>query len=101
MSAIWHICVLLAALVGTTDLGPPRPIFDPSPSPPLSSPADLSQVVPPKYPSLYGRRSDVYDRAVLFIREERFSEALALIRKQSREIREWPGIWVLEAGLLS
>jgi soluble lytic murein transglycosylase len=60
-----------------------------------------SQVVPPKYPSLHGRRAEVYGRAVSFIREERFDEALALIRKQPREIREWPGVWALEAGLIS
>jgi soluble lytic murein transglycosylase-like protein len=38
---------------------------------------------------------------VSFIRQERFAEALALIKKQPKDIRQWPGLWVLEAGLIS
>ncbi|MDR2302329.1 MAG: lytic transglycosylase domain-containing protein [Deltaproteobacteria bacterium] len=101
MTQVWAIFLLMAALSGAVEPGPPRPIFDPAPSPnPLVSSLP-AEVLPPKFPSLYGRRAEVYDRAVAFIREERFPEALALIRKQPKEIREWRGVWVLEAGLIS
>ncbi|MDR0622714.1 MAG: hypothetical protein LBJ61_12720, partial [Deltaproteobacteria bacterium] len=98
MAAFWAICLAALTLAIPPDAGPPRPIFDGTPSPTFVSP---DRITPPKYPSLHGRRSEVYDRAVSFIREERYAEALALIRKQPREIREWPGVWALEAGLVS
>jgi soluble lytic murein transglycosylase-like protein len=102
VTSIWSICLLLvAALAGASDLGPPQLIFDQKSSPSIISPTAPANVVPPKYPSLHSRRSEAYDRAVLFIREERFSEALALIRKQPKEIREWSAMEVLEAGLIS
>jgi soluble lytic murein transglycosylase len=55
----------------------------------------------PKNPSLSARRRQAYQRAVSFIMEERFDEALAFIRKQSASIRDFRGLKVLEAGLLS
>jgi tetratricopeptide (TPR) repeat protein len=51
--------------------------------------------------SLYGRRKAAYDRAVSFIKAESFSEALTFIRRQSRDVRDWPGLSALEAGLIS
>ena len=103
MAAFWAICLAALTLVIPPDAGPPRPIFEETPNSASVSLALVSpaQITPPKYPSLHGRRSEVYDRAVSFIREERYAEALALIRKQPREIREWPGVWALEAGLVS
>ncbi|MDR1111926.1 MAG: transglycosylase SLT domain-containing protein [Deltaproteobacteria bacterium] len=100
MTQVLSACLVLAALLGAPGLGPPRPVFDPVPGPVLS-PAAPPEAPGPRYPTIHARRSEVYDRAVLFISQERFAEALALIRKQPRDIREWPGVRVLEAGLLS
>jgi soluble lytic murein transglycosylase-like protein len=38
---------------------------------------------------------------VALIREEKFKDALAFVRRQTKEVREWTGIMSLEAALLS
>jgi soluble lytic murein transglycosylase-like protein len=52
-------------------------------------------------PSLHGRRSIAYRRAVDLIRDEKFTEALTYIRRQPKDIRQWRGVRSLEAALLS
>jgi tetratricopeptide (TPR) repeat protein len=52
-------------------------------------------------PSLHGRRKIAYERAVNFIKAESFTEALAFIRRQPKDLREWRGLRSLEAALLS
>ncbi|MDR2612946.1 MAG: transglycosylase SLT domain-containing protein [Deltaproteobacteria bacterium] len=52
-------------------------------------------------PSLFGRRLDAYERAAGLIREERYSEALAFLRRSPRDVRDWEGIMSLEAALLT
>ncbi|MDR2338733.1 MAG: lytic transglycosylase domain-containing protein, partial [Deltaproteobacteria bacterium] len=52
-------------------------------------------------PTLHGRRSAAYDRAVGLIRQERFQEALAFLRRQPRDLRDWDGLRSLEAALVS
>jgi soluble lytic murein transglycosylase-like protein len=79
-------------------LGPPRLIFFDFPSAPIISRKAYSS---PESPSRYGRQQAAYRRAVGFIREEKFAEALTFLRKQSSELRAWPGLAGLEAGLLS
>jgi soluble lytic murein transglycosylase-like protein len=56
---------------------------------------------PPAAPSLFGRRNEAYERAVAFIQEERYAEALSFIRRSPRDIRGWTGLMGLEAALLS
>lgn len=58
---------------------------------------------PPNYenPSLHGRRMEAYQRTVSFIREERYSDALAYIRRAALPIRDWRGLMTLEAALIS
>ncbi|MDR2142636.1 MAG: lytic transglycosylase domain-containing protein [Deltaproteobacteria bacterium] len=71
--------------------------FDfPPPPPPLAQSAPA-----PESLSRHGRRQAAYQRLVSFIREEKFDEALQFIRRQSNELRSWPGLAALEAGLLS
>ncbi|MDR0356489.1 MAG: lytic transglycosylase domain-containing protein [Deltaproteobacteria bacterium] len=98
MNSLLSIAFLTAVLLGPVELGPP--VLDQGRLRPR--PPDVVQPGPaPKYPSLQARRSDVYDRAVAFIREERFDEALSLIRRQPPDLRSWSGLAVLEAGLIS
>ncbi|MDR1296588.1 MAG: lytic transglycosylase domain-containing protein [Deltaproteobacteria bacterium] len=99
MTPLLSIC-LLAALLSPAGLGPPRLDLAPPPVQTLPAPGPMPGAAP-KYPSLHARRREVYDRAVDFIRGERFQEALSLVRRQPPELREWPGISVLEAGLVS
>ncbi|MDR1870767.1 MAG: lytic transglycosylase domain-containing protein [Deltaproteobacteria bacterium] len=89
---------LLVAALGSEALGPPRPIFFDFPPTP---PALVQAYSAPASPSRYGRRKAAYERLVAFIRAEKFDEAGAFIKKQSPELRSWPGIAALEAGLLS
>jgi hypothetical protein len=92
------IGLLLAALQAGT-LGPPDPVFfdfPPAPPPPVT------QACPaPESLSRHGRRQAAYLRLVSFIREEKFSDALQFIYKQSQDTRAWSGLAALEAGLLS
>jgi soluble lytic murein transglycosylase-like protein len=65
-----------------------------------AAPPAGAQVDPPA-PSLFGRRTEAYGRAVGLIREERYADALAFIRRSGRDIRGWDGMMSLEAALLS
>jgi soluble lytic murein transglycosylase-like protein len=69
-----------------------------APSHPPRIPGPLE---PPAAPSLFGRRNDAYEKAVAFIREERYAEALAFVRRAPRDVRGWTGLMSLEAALLS
>jgi soluble lytic murein transglycosylase len=88
--------MLVALLAGSQ--GPPQMIFFDIPPPVILRQKAQST---PESPSRYGRRQAAYQRVVDFIRQEKFGEALALLRKQSSELRAWPGLAGLEAGLLS
>jgi tetratricopeptide (TPR) repeat protein len=55
----------------------------------------------PTAQSVFGKRLAAYERTVTLIREEKFSDALAFIRRQSKEVREWLGLMSLEAALLT
>ncbi|MDR1487612.1 MAG: hypothetical protein LBT62_06460, partial [Deltaproteobacteria bacterium] len=96
--------LVCAVLGGFTHLGPPEMIFFEQSGlarsfadPPTTRPLDETLT----NPSLNSRKKDAYARAISFIRQERFAEALTFIRKQPTELRNWPGLAVLEAGLLT
>ncbi|MDR2443479.1 MAG: lytic transglycosylase domain-containing protein [Deltaproteobacteria bacterium] len=80
--------------------GPPRLSFFES-APQKTLPPPNIEAIPMKNPTLHSRRAQARARAVGFIIEERFTEALAFIRRQSGELRDWPGLASLEAGLVA
>jgi soluble lytic murein transglycosylase-like protein len=91
----------LAALPVASGSRPPSPVFFESgriDSAPAVAPAETPA---PRSPSLHHQRVLARRSAVSFISQERFDEALTLIRKQPPEIRGWAGLAALEAGLVS
>jgi soluble lytic murein transglycosylase len=72
--------------------------FDFPPNPPALAAQAFS---PPEAQSRHGRRQAAYRRLVGFIREEKFDEAVKFVKKQTHDLRSWPGLAALEAGLLS
>ncbi|MDR0549506.1 MAG: transglycosylase SLT domain-containing protein [Deltaproteobacteria bacterium] len=98
MTGVFSICLFLAAL-SVNALGPPQPIFFDFPPPPPK--VTLKAESPPASLSRHGRRLVAYERAVAFIRAEKFDEALKFIQKQTLEVKSWPALAALEAGLSS
>jgi soluble lytic murein transglycosylase-like protein len=102
---VWFISALLTAGLASGPVaqpfGPPSPLFFES-APAQPAPRKLtSGIKPPQNQTLHTRRAEALAKAISFISTERFDEALAFIRRQNPELRDWSGLASLEAGLIS
>lgn len=91
----------LAGLGANNASAPPSPLFFEIRQPQAAIRAQGAEIAPLKNPTLRYRREEARFRVVELISQERFDEALAAIVRQPSEIRDWPGIAALEAGLIS